>query len=63
MSITVKSQAELDRIPLDTDEQIYIEFGSYFTPAIVRNKYRYSVVAKGKQLRCSEGKQLRCSKW
>lgn len=47
MSITVKSQAELDRIPLDTDEQIYIEFGSYFTPAIVRNKYRYSVVAKG----------------
>ena len=45
MSIIVKSQAELDRIPLDTDEQIYIEFGSYFAPAIVRNKYRYSVVA------------------
>ena len=47
MSIIVKSQAELDRIPLDTDEQIYIEFGSYFAPAIVRNKYRYSVVARG----------------
>ena len=46
MSIIVKSQAELDGIPLDTDEQIYIEFGSYFAPAIVRNKYRYSVVAR-----------------
>ena len=47
MSITVKSQAELDRIPLDTDEQIYIEFGNHFAPAIVRNKYRYSVEACG----------------
>ena len=47
MSITVKSQVELNRIPIDTDEQIYIEFGSYFVPAIVRNKYRYSVVARG----------------
>ncbi|WP_293969777.1 hypothetical protein [uncultured Ruminococcus sp.] len=46
MSITVKSQAELDGIPLDTDEQIYIEFDNHFAPAIVRNKYRYSVVAR-----------------
>ena len=46
MSITVKSQAELDRIPLDCNEVIYIEFGTYFNPAIVRNKYKYSVVAR-----------------
>jgi hypothetical protein len=47
MSITVKSQKELDAIPVDTNEKIYIEFGTYFTPAIVRDKYKYSVVAWG----------------
>ena len=45
--ITVKSQAELDMIPLDFKGRIYIEFGTYFSPAIVRNKYFYSVVARG----------------
>ena len=46
MSITVKSQEELDRIPLDCEEQIYIEFGTRVNPAIVRNKYKYRVVAR-----------------
>ncbi len=46
LSITVKSQAELDRIPLDCNEIIYIEFGTYYNPAIVRDKYKYSVVAR-----------------
>ena len=47
MSIIVKTQAELDRIPLDTKEQIYIEFGTYGNPAIVKNGYLHSVVAIG----------------
>lgn len=46
MSITVKSQSELDKIPIDCNEMIYIEFGTCFKPAIVKNKYRYSVVAR-----------------
>lgn len=28
MSITVKSQAELNKIPLDTQNDIFIEFGT-----------------------------------
>ena len=47
MSITVKTQSELDKIPIDCNETIYIEFGTCFKPAIVKNKYRYSVVARG----------------
>lgn len=47
MSIVVKSQAELDKIPLDTNKQICIEFGTWNNPAIVKNKYPCSVVAKG----------------
>ena len=43
--ITVKSQKELDMIPLDFKGRIYIEFGTYFKPAIVNNRYELSVVA------------------
>ena len=42
--ITVKTQQELDQIPQDFIGRIYIEFGSYFTPAIVKN--RIGVVAR-----------------
>lgn len=45
MSIIVKTQAELDKIPLDTNEQIYIEFGTCNNPAIVKNKYLHRVIA------------------
>ena len=47
MSITVKTQADLDRIPLDTEEKIYIEFGTKDSPAIIKNKYFYPVEARG----------------
>ena len=43
--ITVKSQNELDMISLDFKGRIYIEFGDFFTPAIVKNKYYFPVVA------------------
>ena len=46
MSITVKSQADLDRIPLDTEEKIYIRFGTTANPAIIKNKYVYPVEAR-----------------
>ena len=44
--ITVKSQDELDAIPLDFKGRIYIQFGTYYNPAIVRNKYYRTVVAR-----------------
>ena len=44
--ITVKTQQELDEIPLDFKGRIYIEFGTVFSPAVVRNKYYYRVVAR-----------------
>lgn len=47
MSIIVKTQAELDKIPLSTNEHIYIEFGTCGNPAIVKNKYLHSVVTFG----------------
>ena len=43
--IPVKSQKELDMIPLDTEGIIRIDFGNYQSPAIVRNLYKYRVVA------------------
>ena len=43
--ITVKSQEELDMIPIDFSGRIYIEFGTYYAPAIVIKKYGKSVVA------------------
>ncbi len=45
--ITVKSQEELDMIPDDFGGRIYIEFGTYCDKAIVRKRYRKSVVARG----------------
>ena len=45
--ITVKSQEELNLIPLDFKGRIYIEFGTYLKKAIVNNKYYYHVVALG----------------
>lgn len=44
--ITVKSQKELDMIPLDFKGRIYIAFGDYYKPAIVNNCYKISVVAR-----------------
>ena len=46
MSITVKTQADLDRIPLDTKEKIYIKFGTTANPAIIKNRYFYPVEAR-----------------
>ena len=45
--ITVKSQEELDMIPLDFAGRIYIEFGTCYAPAVVKNRYKYRVVARG----------------
>ena len=47
MSIIVTSQEQLDKIPLDTDEQIIIKFGTPYNRAVVKNKYRYRVEARG----------------
>ena len=44
--ITVKTQEELDSIPLDFKGRIYIEFGTTWTPAVVRNNYCWKVVAR-----------------
>ena len=46
MSIIVKSQEELDRIPCDCEERIYIKFGTCARPAVVKSKYTYPVVAR-----------------
>ncbi len=43
MRICVKTQAELDAIPLDTKDFIYIDFGTKEKPAIVREQYWYIV--------------------
>ena len=43
--ITVKSQEELNDIPVDFDGRIYIEFGTPWNRAIVDKKYKISVVA------------------
>ena len=45
--IIVKTQAELDMIPLDFEGEIYIEFGDFFKPAIVKNRYHCQVIVKG----------------
>ena len=44
--IIVKSQDELDAIPLDFKGRIYIEFGTFRNKAIVKNRYYSSVVAR-----------------
>ena len=43
MNIYVKTQAELDAIPLDTKDFVYIDFGTKEKPAIVRERYWYTV--------------------
>jgi len=45
--IVVKSQAELDAVPVDTDKIIRIEFGTAECPAVVSKKYRHFVKAYG----------------
>jgi hypothetical protein len=44
--IIVKTQAELDAIPLDFKERIYIDGGTPYNRIIVRNKYYYCVEAR-----------------
>ena len=44
MNIYVKNQAELDVLPLDTKDDIYINFGTKEKPAIVKKQYRYPVI-------------------
>lgn len=44
--ITVKSQKELDMISKDFKGHIYIEFGTHYNPAVVKNKYYRSVIAR-----------------
>ena len=43
MDVYAKTQAELDVIPLDTKDLICINFGTKEKPAIVREKYCYSI--------------------
>ena len=47
LQITVKTQEELDQIPKDFTGTVYIEFGKTFSPAIVRDRFGYRVVACG----------------
>ena len=44
--ITVKTQEELDQIPKDFKGTVYIEFGTNFSPAIIRERFGYRVVAQ-----------------
>lgn len=44
--ITVKNQKELDDIPLDFKGRIYIEFGTLWDKAVVKNRYYSSVEAR-----------------
>lgn len=46
--ITVETQSGLDAIPADFSGQIYIEFGTHYHPAVVKKRYKYPVVARGK---------------
>ena len=45
--IIVKRQADLDEIPLDFQGRIYIDGGTWFSPIIVINHYKWSVEARG----------------
>ena len=47
LEITVKSQKELDAIPLDFKGRIYIEFGKPWNRAVVNKKYSRSIEARG----------------
>ena len=46
-NITVRTQAELDKLPTDFDGRIFIEFGTPYNRAVVNRRFRYSVVARG----------------
>ena len=43
--IIVRSQSELDELPIDFDGRIIIKFGTPFNRAVVNRKFRYSVEA------------------
>ena len=45
--IIVRSQSELDELPIDFDGRIIIKFGTPFNRAVVNRKFRYSVEAWG----------------
>ena len=45
--IIVKSQEELDAIPVDFDGRIYIEFGTPYNRARINRKFKFSVEARG----------------
>ena len=44
--IIVKSQAELDALPIDFDGRIVIKFGTPYSRAVVNRRFKYSVVAR-----------------
>ena len=45
--ITVKNQEELNRIPLDFEGQIYVEFGTKEEPAVISNRYFRRGIIRG----------------
>ena len=45
--IIVKSQEELDKLPVDYDGRIIIEFGTPYNRAVVNRRFMRSVVARG----------------
>ena len=46
-NIIVKNQAELDKLPIDFDGRIYVEFGTPYNRAVVNRKFKCAVVARG----------------
>ena len=44
--IIVTSQAELDALPVDFDGRIIIKFGTPYNRAIIKRRFKYSVVAR-----------------
>ena len=44
--IIVKSQAELDELPIDFDGRIVIKFGTPYSRAVVNRSFKYSVEAR-----------------
>ena len=45
--IIVKSQKELDELPIDYNGRIVIEFGTPYDRAVVNRRFKFSVVARG----------------
>ena len=46
-NITVKTQEELENLPIDFDGRIFIEFGTPYKRAIVNRRFKYAVEAWG----------------